>query len=123
MLVKAIEDKTVIPLKDFIAALRAPEEKIDIAYAQAWGLYHYLDRYKSASVDKYFLQLAAPAPAPGSEEKKNGDKGAAADVDVPPKPRPAPDAEKLTRIFIDCFGPIDTLEEMFLRHYRKPPGQ
>ena len=88
----------MIPLDQFVAITQLPASPARAtrqAYAQAWGLFHYLFEHRRAQLRAYLSACAEAAP---------GD--------------PGPDA--MRQRFVDCFGEIAPLQEEFLRFVDSP---
>lgn len=93
---KLLETDSLLDLKTFLLIEHAPtdERLAHVAYTEAFALFRYLFRYKNAELRKY-LGLLEAAPA---------------------GPR---DADAMREDFVKSFGPIQPLEQRFLRYIRR----
>lgn len=101
ILTDALERRQLTPLKQFVT-MRNPNghtnEQVSIHYAQAWGLFRFLFRYRSEQMRQYLAQLR----------------------DAPLGPR---NADRMLAEFTAAFGPIEQVQRQWDRHLatlRKP---
>lgn len=90
-LLHAMDGSRTIPLGQFVSISRIPaESSTKDAYAQCWGLFHFLLTQRPAALQQYLMMLAQ----------------------LPPGSR---DEGLLYREFEECFGPPERLQQQYVR--------